>query len=433
MKQKIKTFLLGKDGETDGRQDSLACNEEKGLFAVADGVSNSFHPEIVARSLCDLFITIDDEALDSWNNYSEGFLLPHVKRIWKIFVINHLQSLSGRILRHEQYNYETWKNGASTFCGVNINREKGILKYFIIGDSTLFIITKEGEVLEYNSFTNGMINIGQKTTIYSNTTEAVISDGTLEGRWFIGEIPLENIASLLLMTDGMAKWFQKHHKENLAPEDALWKLKSHEDFCSLVTNARNNGDMDDDLAVIMVRFISDEETSVNHLKEMSICDSEIEISENSNHEFVKLEYDESKRISLDGQINKMLKDDLINEEIATSDESIEDTNNKKNQDVNRHVEDSTFHGVCKKIFQELNEVLFYSKCRQPIINERKSCDTINMDICECQSEDLTCPTSDSYKEIVTQNHSDNTKDESLVSNEKKIFLSNIWKFLTKKQ
>ena len=56
-----------------------------------------------------------------------------------------------------------------------------------------------------------------------------------------------------------------------------------------------------------------------------------------------------------------------------------------------------------------------------------------MDICECQSEDLTCPTSDSYKEIVTQNHSDNTKDESLVSNEKKIFLSNIWKFLTKKQ
>lgn len=272
----FKTFLLGKDGEEDGRQDALAYNSEKLLFSVADGVSNSFHPEFVAQALCELFVSIDLSNLDIWDTFSTGTLLPQIHEIWSKRVNEHLTSISGRILRHELYNYDTWKYGASTFCGIYIDLNKGKVKFFIIGDSTLFVSTTDGKILEFNSTTNNISGGGTNLINYTNTTEAVISDGSLIGKWLIDEIPIENVNYIALMTDGMAKWYQKHQVDNPNSESILWELQSKEDFNNLAENSRSNGDMDDDLAVIIIKLSSIDTTS-------SICDCIIDSAKENNN------------------------------------------------------------------------------------------------------------------------------------------------------
>lgn len=104
----LKSFLLGKDGESDGRQDALAYNIDARLFAIADGVSNSYHPEIVAQALCEIFVHEDSAILNSWEDYSKEHLLPAIKDIWERKIKEHLDSLTSRLLRHELFNFETW-------------------------------------------------------------------------------------------------------------------------------------------------------------------------------------------------------------------------------------------------------------------------------------------------------------------------------------
>ena len=80
---KHKSFLLGKDNEPDGRQDALAVNGSLSMFAVADGVSNSFRPDIVAHALCDIFTRKAHGRFLQWKVFSEETLLPAIKQIWE--------------------------------------------------------------------------------------------------------------------------------------------------------------------------------------------------------------------------------------------------------------------------------------------------------------------------------------------------------------
>lgn len=257
MQEMIKTFILGKDDESDGRQDALRFDIEKGLFAVADGVSNSFHPEIVAKALCDLFVASFPEDVDNFMEFVDSILIPQVKLEWNNRVRGYMSTLSGRLLRHEQYNYETWKVGASTFCGVFVDKTNKLLHYFIVGDSTLFIHDKEDVTHEFNS-TKSIEDMGGVGIEYTNTTDAILSDGTIVGNWLIGKYPLENIISIALMTDGMAKWYQKGLIEVRNPEGILWRIQNQTEFDELATQSRNEGEMDDDLAVILIDFVGNQ-------------------------------------------------------------------------------------------------------------------------------------------------------------------------------
>ena len=422
----FKTFLLGKDGEEDGRQDALALNSEKLLFAVADGVSNSFHPEFVAQALCELFSSIDPSYFDTWDSFSAEILLPQIHEIWLKQINEHLASISGRILRHEQYNYERWKYGASTFCGIHIDLNKGKVKFVIIGDSTLFISTTDGKILEFNSMTDNISGCGTDLINYTNTTEAVISDGSLVGKWFINEIPIENVSYIALMTDGMAKWYQKHQADNPNSESILWKLQSKEDFNNLAENCRRDGEMDDDLAVIIIKLSSIDKTPntcdciINSTKEnINIVDNDIIISLDSksgetmvspddnvdNHDIVssldiQIESVDSKNIHLKE------KKDLSKERLLDSDEIEDHALCVSKVEVNRNISDineTTSSDINETTPSDINETTSSD------INETTPSDineTTPSDINETTSSDINESTFENAKEIDSSTSTD---------------------------
>lgn len=250
----VKSLLLGKDNEPDGRQDALAVNNEQRLFAVADGVSNSFRPDVVAQALCSIFTGLDPEGseLDDWESFSDELLLPEISRIWSETSENYLSGLSGRILRHEIFNLERWGFGAATFCGVAIDRSGETLRYYVIGDSTLFVIYTDGS--------NAVINTCRKDeneeedVAFSNRTSAVTTDNCLAGRWLTGTLRLDGIKAVALMTDGMAVWFYRRLRLGLDPFGILWSVETPEEFAAFADSQRSASyEMDDDLAAILIR------------------------------------------------------------------------------------------------------------------------------------------------------------------------------------
>lgn len=253
----IKSFILGKENEPDGRQDAMGIDEANGLFAVADGVSNSFRPDLVAKRLCQNFTNLEKNVPTPalWNLYSEKVLLPDLNEYWIQEVSRYMDSLEGRILRHATYNLERWGSGASTFCGVNLREEDSLLRYYIIGDSTLFVTDQSDRCREYNTISHEVGEDGAALSNYSNVTEAVTSSLQLAGKWETGEIPLEGVKQLALMTDGMAKWFQGRIIAGEDPFAILWELENIEEFRELADFERShNHEMDDDLTVILIKL-----------------------------------------------------------------------------------------------------------------------------------------------------------------------------------
>jgi serine/threonine protein phosphatase PrpC len=249
---KVQSFLLGKDNELDGRQDRLKFNLPRGLYAVADGVSNSFHPEFLAEALCDTFCDLALDDLTDWNECSYSRLLPEIRNRWQQCVKEYQDSLSSRMARrHEAILQSERKVGLSTFCGIHLDLEtNNELKYYVLGDSTLFV-SKDDQSFP-NEFNTSAKD--KNCTHFSNLTDAVSSDGDLHGEWLCGSLSLQDIRFIALMTDGAANWFQKCFEQQTQPSPwhTLWDIETQDKFQELALEMRNRCEMDDDLAIILI-------------------------------------------------------------------------------------------------------------------------------------------------------------------------------------
>ena len=242
----VKAFLLPKDGTVWSCQDRLAIDIMHQRFALADGVSNSYHPEVIAQLLCEKFIDgfINDEELDI-RQY-----LPQIYSEWEENV-NQIESrLSGRKLEHAKTKRKHLPSGASTFAGITIDTDNQVISYQIIGDSTLFIINKDGD---FKPICSNIVNSSNRNFIqYDNYPSVICADGRNNDDLIIGHEPLEE-GYLLLMTDGCAEWFQNAYLKNRHIIEKLWDINDNEEFQSIAEEKRLNGEMDDDLSAIILK------------------------------------------------------------------------------------------------------------------------------------------------------------------------------------
>ncbi len=247
-----KTFLLSKHDDVELTQDWLESDPQAGRFAVADGVSNSYHPEMLSKALCRAFTALGDIDFDNWERFAAKSMLPPAAEEWSQTVENYRGTLAGRELRHEDMRRERFTYGASTFIGLDLDLEADLARFAVIGDSTLFALIGGG----YRSWcTSPKLpdDSGVEKIDFSTSTNAVESDGALAGRWLTGSFALGK-GYIVLLTDAMAKWFQMMHFRGEHPEEILWGLRSNADFEALAERWRAEGEMDDDLAVTIIKL-----------------------------------------------------------------------------------------------------------------------------------------------------------------------------------
>ncbi len=250
-----KAFILQKDGSPVSCQDRFGMNLRWGRFVVADGVSNSYCPEVTARELCWLF-TQADFAADDWPRTFRERLAGRLSDTWQREVAAYEALLTGRQLRHALDKREDLPPGATTMAGIVVDLQHRLFCFHILGDSTLFIVP-EGHEAEWFCTTEArLLEDGRRRVLYNNRPGCLVADGRMAGTWLHGVQPLRK-GFIALATDGLAEWIQD---ELLAGHDAmsqLWALQDHDDFEALAAEQRRRLLMEDDLALIILRIIDD--------------------------------------------------------------------------------------------------------------------------------------------------------------------------------
>ena len=243
---KIKSFLDHKRGVNywDGA-DRYAMNLKQGRFAVSDGVSHSFLPNLWAGILCESFVNSNVGAEEDWiDHYAEKQLAFDCQR-WSEMVEATMQDATEDDAFLLQLSRDEFRFAGSTLVGIAI-REQSIY-YNVLGDSCLFVFDKDmGTFVHYST-------INEKEG-FTNSPDYFLSSGKVVGIWKHGWIPLKE-GYVFLMTDALSDWLIKELDQNPTMMDQLWNLNTHDEFMRLVEDARDADVMkDDDVALMMLKI-----------------------------------------------------------------------------------------------------------------------------------------------------------------------------------
>lgn len=131
----VKSYSLSVIGSREMNQDSLLCDEEKGLFAVADGVGGGLRGEIASRM-----------AVEGFKIYAPptGSLVPVIQRLQEDILKEAMESLGDALM-------------GTTFTGVRVNGTEATMGH--IGDSHCYLFTQSHLKLlneDHETFDEGM-------------------------------------------------------------------------------------------------------------------------------------------------------------------------------------------------------------------------------------------------------------------------------------
>lgn len=236
-------------------QDSFDYNLENLSFAVSDGVSQAYRPELWSRILTKAYVTSPDSFF--------------VRNEAGQYVINSNLGLSCKWSEEdkaayrnaspqEQFVLDMKKNsiniGAATFIGVKLKKE-GIV-YHTIGDSVLFFF--DYDTKELTAYSSMMPESGEM--VFNNSPEYIDTNECNHGKVVSGILPYKK-GILFMATDALSDWIveRKASAEVIGTilQDMM-SIPSHEDYDYFIDCARNDENptklKDDDTTFIALEF-----------------------------------------------------------------------------------------------------------------------------------------------------------------------------------
>ena len=252
----VKSFLTGKRGEgRNSIEDSIALDISSRRFAVSDGVSKSFLPQVWSSILSQAWIAVDEVENFPQIDLCEQFVQER----------NRIMDILDEDTRMDyEFLEEKYHTGSATFCGVELC--DGVLKWVVIGDSCLFLLP-DGELPQcISSRPMPTDDTGHITPFFDNHPFQMLADGRVYGEWIRGERRFEK-GSFLLMSDAMSAWFINTLNDEKDPLGQLMTLANDEAFERWVEEQCNLGLLgSDDESVIIVQ-IDGEGQEVEHIME----------------------------------------------------------------------------------------------------------------------------------------------------------------------
>ncbi len=250
MKINIKGFIYHKENENyAGCHDRYAYNLENYSFAIADGVSRSFFPDIWAEILVNGFVSIENKKdfVSKLNTYRqewfENVKVQVEKPNQKWFVKNKF---------YNQYP------AAATFVGLSFIKKPDNLYYWksqALGDSFLFFIPKSERQIKEDL--SNIISLSSKKDFeFDNFPDYFVSrDINNKGEIKYKEDVLR-VGTFYLMTDALSEWFIKYRNQAIL-EINNWNKQ--ETFVNSITNLRKENKLENDDSAILVIEIEDDD------------------------------------------------------------------------------------------------------------------------------------------------------------------------------
>lgn len=269
MKVKISAFKVAStDKKTITKcQDSFSVNTNPLTFAVADGVSQSFYPEIWAEILTENYVKSPDDFFvtdDGGNKIPASELSKSFEEKFQ----KKYESLPPQQKKIVDINRKKRQNPAATFVGVRIDDTNVKIEY--IGDSVLFYIDKTGNIRKVCSMPQGedgkihFDNRPQYLTLDTQNQNGVVKTE---------ELPLAE-GTIFVMTDALAEWFDNLDDFRETGIEKLKCLASHDQFAEYMSELRKKNNLkDDDTTLLIAEFTDNGNDAVtciaNHIDDIN--------------------------------------------------------------------------------------------------------------------------------------------------------------------
>ena len=251
------SFITHKEAETpEDCQDACAQNDGKGRYAIADGVTRSFFPQEWATLLVKHFCESADWSLakTDWQDW-----IAPIQQKWYEQIE---EKVSERNLFYLTNSFNTREPAASTFIGIEFNKDNTEWKAMIVGDSCLLHQNDSG-------FKSYLIEDSARFTNNPGFFASFAKDNHSEPTFIHGNANPGD--TFILATDALAKWILEHEETGKldAALDRLKAIRMDEEFYQFVHKARHDE---------AIRLVNDDVTL------MLISVEEVQKSEESERE-----------------------------------------------------------------------------------------------------------------------------------------------------
>ena len=238
----VKSFITHKRGETDEDiQDSISIDLERGRFAVSDGVTNSFLPDILSRLLTRSYVAAAN------NDAFPSLSFPEQFKEERDRYMNSLDDEKQMLMEMVEEEFHV---AGATFAGLTVN--DNVFSWQVLGDSCLFIVPEDGRL---RCFCSMPVRISPEWLLdvdFDNHPSQIHSDGKVYGEWTKGKRTITS-GWIVLATDAVSAWFVDQHTEGNNPITQLWALNDNDEFEQFVENEYRAGRLksDDESVVIL--------------------------------------------------------------------------------------------------------------------------------------------------------------------------------------
>lgn len=240
MKITVKGYITCKEAESySDCADNYAYNLETNRFAISDGVTKSFFPQIWSKILVENFVALEETAELS---------IEKCQKEWLNQVTEKVKDSKAKFFTKNAFNQQ--KPGLATFVSLYFYEKKWYAK--ALGDSFLFFIPKgkEGNFLDWI-----YLSSKPKPVVFDNFPDYYSSRYETHGKVNSYEGQLES-GTFCLMTDALSEWIFK--EENGALREIQEKWIDQLQFESSVEMLRKSQRLNNDDSSVLIIDIEDD-------------------------------------------------------------------------------------------------------------------------------------------------------------------------------